>query len=80
MTPPCTQGPSLPPLHCLWVRSIPSLSLAGRDTEGRRSGQHAAEQEETQLWHSHPLAFGQVSHFDGAHLVSHGQDTASRTG
>lgn len=39
-----------------------------------------AGQEKPQPQHSHPLAFAHVSHFDGAHLVSHGRETGSRAG
>lgn len=39
-----------------------------------------AGQEKPQPQHSHPLAFAHVSHFDGAHLVSHGRETGSPAG
>lgn len=39
-----------------------------------------AGQEKPQPEHSHPLAFGHVSHFDGAHLVSQGPGAGGRAG
>lgn len=41
---------------------------------------NTAGQEKPQPQHSHALAFGHVSHFDGAHLVSHGRGTGGRAG
>lgn len=72
-----------------WVHLLLAVSGSGASPpsawqdgaqEGRRSWWQAAGQEQTQLWHGHPLAFGHVSHVDGARLVSHGQETASCTG
>lgn len=74
-----------PPPRCLWVRSSPSLSPAGWGMGGEEEvvlfwENKTAGQEKPQPQHSHPLAFGHVSHFDGAHLVSHGRETGSCAG